>query len=138
MVRVGQFAKRLGAQLARDGNDAELSELNEAQSKARLEMEAVFEPLKRELQEHSVNWEYMTWKVGMDSPQGRLNIEVRKSGKLYIRLKARGHSADELTRISGIEWRQGSQESCFADMDTEQLLSFLRVPAPTEGESGDD
>ena len=80
--RVGKFAVRLGASLADDGDDPALRKLTDAQRKARHLMESVFEPIANQLKANNVNWEYMLWKVGMDSPYGRLNISVRESGAL--------------------------------------------------------
>ena len=121
--RIGRFAQRLGAIPVGDDN-AQLAELNEKQRAALNQMRTVFEPIAGQLAKLGINWEYMTWKIGMDSKFGRLNIEVRKTGQLYVRLEARGHDASELSDETGLEWKQGSQNRCFASMGPEQLITL--------------
>ena len=101
--RVGKFAERLGARPAEDG-DSEIVELNDRRAKEREKMEAVFEPVRSHLEDHQVNWEYMTWKVGMDSPYGRLNISVRSKGDLYLKMRCNKFTAEELTSRTNILW----------------------------------
>lgn len=125
--RVGQFVRRLGAKPHQDDSDEESHELTDKQSLALEQMRQVFEPLREQLSEHGVKWEYMTWKVGMDSPFGRLNIEVRKNGSLYVRNESREQDATELSQVSGISWKQGSQNRCFASMTSAELLRFIQI-----------
>lgn len=114
--RIDQYARRLGAKRHQDDGDEESHELSDKQAQALAQMRNTFEPIRAKLAEFEINWEYMTWKVGMDSSFGRLNIEVRKNGSLYVRNESREQDATELTQISGISWRQGSQSRCFASM----------------------
>ena len=124
--RVGQFAKRLGGRHADDGTDAELSQLTESQSKARADMEAIFEPLAAELDRHSINWEYMTWKVGMDSPFGRLNISVRASGGLYLRMRCSEYNAAQISKRTPINWKDGEGTVRLArNITPHQLLEYV-------------
>ena len=83
--RVGRFCLRLGA-IPAGRQTAELSELSDKQHEALERMRTVFEPLAPRLATAGIEWEYMTWKVGLSCRFGRMNIEVRKSGALYLKL----------------------------------------------------
>jgi hypothetical protein len=73
--RVRKVVVRLGAkQFISD--DSDIKEMNSKQSAALLKMQTVFEPIQSELLELGINWEYMTWKVGLPTFLGRLHINV--------------------------------------------------------------
>lgn len=122
--RVGRFAERLGGKPVGD-ETKELFDLNEKKRVALQEMKAAFEPVRTKLDEAGVAWEYMTWKVGMDSPYGRMNIQVRKSGKLYVRLLAKSDDAVESLDRTGISWGVGADRRCHSDMEMAQLLALV-------------
>lgn len=123
--RVGKFAEKLGAKPVGD-TSPELHELNDKQRAALDQMRTVFEPIRQQLTDLGVDWEYMTYKVGMDSPLGRLNISVRKNGQLYVRLRNKEKSAAELTRDTGIDWRDGVESLRHSDMTSAQLVSMFQ------------
>ena len=124
--RVGKFATRLGAAPVQASRDPELAELNAKQRRAREKMESVFEPMTKQLADNNVNWEYMLWKVGMDSPCGRLNISVRESGALYLRMRCGEFSADELSQRTPIDWKDGEGTiRLAANVSPSDLLDFV-------------
>jgi len=124
--RVGKFATRLGAAPVQASRDPELAELNAKQRRAREKMESVFEPMAKQLADNDVNWEYMLWKVGMDSPYGRLNISVRESGALYLRMHCGEFNADELSQRTPIEWNDGEGTiRLAANVRPSDLLNFV-------------
>ena len=124
--RVNDFAIRLGASPANNQEDPELSALSDAQHRARLAMESAFEPIAQKLSDSNINWNYMLWKVGMDSPYGRLNISVRKSGALYLRLQCAEFDAAELTKITPFVWKNGDGTiRLAANVIPDDLLTFV-------------
>ena len=127
--RVGKYAARLGAALAGGGDDPALKSLTDAQRKARQLMESVFGPISSQLQAENINWEYMLWKVGMDSPFGRLNISVRESGLLYLRMRCGTFDAAQLTALTPLTWKDGEGTvRLSADVSTKDLISFVSTP----------
>lgn len=119
------FAQQFGGQPVQSPR---LRKMNKRQRAALAQMRAVFDPVAARLEQAGVNWEYMIWKVGMDSPYGRLIIEVLKSGNLAVRLDSRRHDAEFLWRETGVQWRDGAESRRHADMAIDQLLGFMLKP----------
>lgn len=122
--RVGKFAARLGGKRVTSG-EPELEAMSTKQSKELAQMQRVFEPLAPRLKDLGVTWEYMTWKVGLDSPFGRLNISVRRSGELYIRMTCKELTAAELSGRTSLSWKKGVRDICLVTTTADGLLKFL-------------
>lgn len=122
--RVGKFVERLGGKAA-GSDDADLKELNTKRSKALANMQKIFKPMAAELEKHGINWEYMTWKVGMDSPYGRLNISVPKTGDLSLRMRCSAYSAAQLSQRTALDWKPGVENIVLAKSSPSELLDFV-------------
>jgi hypothetical protein len=126
--RVGRAILKLGGAPVGDENQ-DLAEMNDRQRNARQRMEAVFEPIRDQLVEIGINWDYMTWLVGIDSGIGRLKVRVTKRSGLYV---VKGHcqfTAEELENATGLDWRTGEQQRrvMCSGLSSEQLVHFLNV-----------
>ncbi len=126
--RVGKAVTRLGGSPVGDDNQ-DLAQMNDRQRNARERMEAVFEPIREQLLSIEVNWEYMTWLVGMDSGIGRLKVRVTKRSGLYVAKSHCQFTAEELKQATGCDWRTGEQRRrvMCSGLTAEQLVHFLTV-----------
>lgn len=124
--RVGKAVLKLGGAPVGDDNQ-DLAEMNDRQREARERMEAVFEPIRDQLAVLGINWEYMTWLIGIDSGIGRLKVRVTKRSGLYV---AKGHSqftSEQLQEATGLDWRDGEQGGrvMCSNLTPDQLIHFL-------------
>jgi hypothetical protein len=100
--RVRKAVVRLGAKPF-ISDDPDIKEMNSKQSAALSKMQSVFEPIQSELLELGINWEYMTWKVGLSTPLGRLHINVNdKDLRLVLTTNS---DAIVLYHLTGLNWR---------------------------------
>ena len=139
---LGRFVSYLGgAPLLSNTDPDSLEEFHVVASKqqhALDKMKTVFEPISDELKNLEIRWEYMTWKVGMTTPFGRLNISVRNSHELYIVLKDKSIKIDQLNAITApLVFKNGMTPGHFltSGVDVHQLIVALSsIPSDISSE----
>lgn len=121
--RVRKAALRMGAKPV-VSDDTDIKKMNEKQHLAREKMEEVIGPIANALGENGVIWEYMTWKVGVETNAGRLHINVNNTDLRLILSSEK--CADELKMVTGLPWRQqkeGKRKS--VNISSEEVLSLI-------------
>ena len=101
--RVRKAVLRMGA-VPLLSDDADIMEMNTKQKSALEKMKYVIDPIKSELCKKEVEWEYMTWKVGVETKVGRLHINVNDTD-LRLML-ATNVGVEELYELTALTWRQ--------------------------------
>lgn len=124
--RVRKAVTRMGA-VNYQSRDAVVVEMNNKQGRALDQMKSVFEPLRDELQSLEIPWEYMTWKVGIDTAIGRLQVNVNRND-LYLML-SNTDSVEDVRALTGLNWQQLEYKKR-VNVIAEELISFLRKVGP--------
>ena len=101
--RVREAVLRMGA-VPLSSNDADIKEMNTKQTAALEKMKLVLEPIKDDLKTLGIDWEYMTWKVGVSTLEGRLHINVNEDS-LRLMLDT-DKNLQELNQVTDMEWRE--------------------------------
>lgn len=100
---VGKAALRMDAQLFTSEDD-DIKEMNQKRRAARVKMETVIGPLSEVFGRLGFDWEYMTWKVGVTTSLGRLQINVNDNNLRLV--LSSDESLEGLIEKTHFDWVQ--------------------------------
>ena len=93
------------------------------------QLQASFFPIEERLADakSDVSLDYMTHKVGIDSPVGRLNVDPRQNGSFFIRLTSKRITRAQLKRTTGLVWKidKAGAGIWTAKVSGEELLALI-------------
>lgn len=100
--RVKKAAYRMGAQPL-ESQDKDIVEMNSKQKVALTKMKELIEPLANDLSSLGFDWEYMTWKIGVSLPVGRLHVNVNETDlRLFLVTEM---DSEQLSYLTSMPWR---------------------------------
>lgn len=124
--RVRKAVTKIGA-VPFQAENGVVYEMNHKQQRELERMRAVFEPIREVLGESHISWEYMTWKVGVDTSLGRLQVNVNKTD---LRLMLSNDDDIETVReTTGRLWEQLAYKKRL-NIDSDELVPLLQKLGP--------
>jgi hypothetical protein len=106
--RVKKAAYRMGAQPLQS-DDIDIVAMNSKQLVAMNQMKFIIEPIRNEIEQLGLEWEYMTWKVGINIPLGRLHININKNDLRLMLITEK--NVEQLNNSTGMVWRASAEKN---------------------------